>query len=98
MCVDNAKDPNVLMTMYNFLEYSENYSEVFGNLFQCYRDEAALDDDDDDDIVDFGDNNTTDSFKLKAKIAGNKDFQIAVPEKQCIIFSENSRNAFNQLN
>lgn len=96
MCVDNAKDPNVLMKMYNFLEYSENYSEVFGNLFQCYRDEAALDDD--GDIVNFGDNNTTDWFKLKAKIAGNKDFQIAVPEKECIIFSENSRNAFNQLN
>lgn len=96
MCVDYAKDPNVLMKMYNFLEYSENYSEVFGNLFQCYRDEAALDDD--GDIVNFGDNNTTDWFKLKAKIAGNKDFQIAVPEKECIIFSENSRNAFNQLN
>ena len=74
MLVDNAKDPierciDVLMPFYNLLKYSKNYSEMIGNLLQCYRDEKA----------------TTDSFKFKAKVAGkanaaeNKDVEIVVP-------------------
>ena len=38
----------------------QKYFEVF---FQCYSDEPALDDD--GDVVNFGNNNTIDSFKFK---------------------------------
>ena len=38
--VDNAKDLNVVMPMYNLIEYRGNYSKTFGNLWQYYRDES----------------------------------------------------------
>ena len=34
--IDNAKDIDVVMPMYNLLEYSNNYSKTFGNLWQYY--------------------------------------------------------------
>ena len=37
--VDNAKDIDILMPMYNLTEYSENYSKTLGRLWQYYRDE-----------------------------------------------------------
>ena len=32
--IDNAKDLDVIMPMYNLLEYSKNYSETSGSLYQ----------------------------------------------------------------
>ena len=37
--IDNAKDINIVMTMYNLIEYSDNYSKTSGSLWQYYRDE-----------------------------------------------------------
>ena len=37
--VDNAKDINIVMPMYNLIEYSDNYSKTSGSLWQYYRDE-----------------------------------------------------------
>ena len=37
--VDNAKDLDVVMLMYNLIEYSDNYSKTLGSLWQYYRDE-----------------------------------------------------------
>ena len=39
--IDNAKDLDVIMPMYNLLEYSENYAKTSGSLYQYYRDEPA---------------------------------------------------------
>ena len=39
--IDNAKDLDVVMPMYNLLEYSENYAKTSGSLYQYYRDEPA---------------------------------------------------------
>ena len=41
--MDNAKDIDVGMLMYNSIEYSDNYSETSGSLWQYYRDEPFLD-------------------------------------------------------
>ena len=30
--IDNAKDIDVVMTMYNLIEYGDNYSKTLGNL------------------------------------------------------------------
>ena len=38
--VDNAKDIDIVMPMYNLIEYSDNYSktsEVFGNTLKTYQ-------------------------------------------------------------
>ena len=37
--IDNARDIDVVMTMYDFIEYSDNYSKTCGSLWQYYRDE-----------------------------------------------------------
>ena len=41
--VDNAKDIDVVIPMYNVTEYSDIYSKTSGTLWQYYRDEPALD-------------------------------------------------------
>ena len=72
--IDNAKDIDIVMPMYNLIEYSDNYSKTSGILWQYYKDEPN------DNIVDF------ESFKCKIKITGKthdnentKDVEIIVP-------------------
>ena len=74
--IDNAKDIDIVMPMYNLIEYSDNYSKTSGSLWHYYRDEP--------------DDNLTDSESLKSKIviAGNtpangnrKDVEVMVPLK-----------------
>ena len=36
--VDNAKDLDVIMAMYNLIEYSDNYSVTTGSLWQYHKD------------------------------------------------------------
>ena len=76
--IDNAKDIDIVMPMYNLIEYSDNYAKTSGSLWQYFRDEP------DDDIED------SESFKSKIKIAGKtpnnnnnnvKDVEIMVPLK-----------------
>ena len=64
--VDNAKDINIVMPMYNVKEYSDNYSKTFRRLQQYYEDIPAVNND--DDIVYFNGANSTDSFNFKTKI------------------------------
>ena len=40
--IDNAKDIDIVMPMYNVIEYSDNYSKTSCSLSQYYRDEPAL--------------------------------------------------------
>ena len=37
--IDNAKDIDVVMTMYSLIEYSKNYSKTSVSLWQYYIDE-----------------------------------------------------------
>ena len=37
--IDNAEDSDVVMPMYNLLEYSKNYRKTTGSLWNYYRDE-----------------------------------------------------------
>ena len=82
--VDNAKDIDIVMPMYNLIEYSDNYAKASGSLWQCCLDKAALTD---NAIVDFEDGNLSDSFNFKAKITGQtgnggtKDVEIMVSLK-----------------
>ena len=75
---------DVVVSMYNLIEYSDNYSKISGILWQHYNDESALNNDDNN--VDFPGNSF--SFKFKQKIMGNtsddadtKVVEIAVPFK-----------------
>ena len=58
--IENAEDIDVVMPMYNFLEYSKNYKKTTGNLWNYYRDEPRnpL-------------SSNSESFKCKTSITGN---------------------------
>ena len=74
--IDNTKDIDIVMPMYNLIEYRDHYSKTSGSLYQCYKDDPH-------------DNITgSESFKSKVKITektpnnGNtKDVEIIVPLK-----------------
>ena len=40
--IDHAKDIDVVMPMYDLIEYSDNYSKTSGTLWQYYRDEPFI--------------------------------------------------------
>ena len=76
--IDNVKDIDIVMPMYNLIECSNNYVKTTGSLWQYFRDEPV----DDDHIED------SKSFKSKIKITGKtrnnnneKDVEIMVPLK-----------------
>ena len=72
--IDNTKDIDIVMPMYNLIEYSDNYSKTTPILRQYYRDELN------DNLAD------SESFKSKVEITGGtpagcntKDIEIIVP-------------------
>ena len=69
--VDNAKDIDIVMPMYNLIEYSDNYSKTSGSLWQYCKDIPAVNNN--GDIVIFNGNNNTDSLNFKSKIIGMTD-------------------------
>ena len=81
--IDLAKDIDVVMPMYNFIEYSHNYLKILGRLWQYHRDKPNLNDN--GVVIDFPDDTDNASLKFKQKITGNagndgtNDFQIMVP-------------------
>ena len=83
--IDNAKDIDIVIPIYNLIEYSDNYAKATGSLWQYCKYIPARNAN--DDIVIFAEVNTTDSFKFKAKITGQtgndgtKDVEIMVPLK-----------------
>ena len=58
--IDNAEDLDVVMPMYNLLEYSKNYKKTTGSLWNYYRDQPSnpL-------------STNPESFKYKTNITGN---------------------------
>ena len=68
------------MTMYNLVEYSDNYSKTPGSLWQYYTNEPFINNN--GAIIDVPDDSDSASFKSKQKIMGRtgndgtKDVQI----------------------
>ena len=77
----DAEDLDIVMPMYNLLEYNDNYSMTSGSLWDYYRDKINDDENENDDDDDDNNNNnkilnksktiTSKSFKHKAKIIGS---------------------------
>ena len=66
--IDNAEYIDIVMLMYNLIEYSNNYSKTSESLWQYCKEIPAINND--GDIVDFHGANATDSFNFKTKITG----------------------------
>ena len=83
--VDNAKDIDIVMPMYNLIEYKDNYSKTSGSLWQYCKHIPAVKND--NEAVNFTNNNLTDSFNFKVKMTGQtgndgkKNVEIIVPIK-----------------
>ena len=74
--IDHAHDIDIVMPMYNLIEYSDNYSQTSGSLFQYFEDIPK------DNLA------RPESFKYKVKITGKtpadgntEDVEIIVPLK-----------------
>ena len=67
--IDNAEDLDVVMPMYNLLEYSKNYRKTTGSLWNYYRDEQSnpL-------------SSNSKSFEYKTSITGNT-YNICIAKK-----------------
>ena len=66
--IDDAQYINIVMPVYNLIEYSDNYSKTSGILFQYCRDVPAVDNN--GATIDLTEANVTDSFNLKLKLTG----------------------------
>ena len=69
LLIENAEDLNIVMPMYNLLEYSKNYSKTAGSWWNYYRDELTDETNDDN-----GPNKNvinSKSFKYKTSITGS---------------------------
>ena len=93
--IDDAQKSDVVMPIYNSVEYSDTYSKRSGTLWQYFRVEPAFYNI--DNIIGFLDDNSNSTlFKLKQKIkgqtrnGGTKDVEIMVPLKYLSNFLENT--------
>ena len=81
--IDNAKDIDIVMPMYNLIEYSDKYAKTTVSLWQYCKDIPARNNANNAIII-FSEDNITDSFKFKAKVTGQtgndgtKDVEIMV--------------------
>ena len=67
--IEDVDDLDIVMSMYNLLEYSKNYRKTIGSFYNYYRDELSDDADDNNfDNIKIVNSNT---FKYKNKIIGN---------------------------
>ena len=66
--IDNTKDMDIVMPMYNLIEYSDNYSKTFDILWQYYRNEPN------DNLTD------SESFKSKLKITGSTPDNVVIKD------------------
>ena len=81
--VDTAENLDIVMPMYNLIEYSDNYQDSSAILYQYKRDEPP------DNNVNLTADNSI-SFKYKVNLLSNIDVKIAVPLKYL-------RNLFRSL-
>ena len=78
--IDEAEHINIAMPMYNLIEYSDNYSDTSGSLWQFKRDEIEGDIDLTVDSNHISNNSL--SFKYKSSLITNRNgVKIAVPLK-----------------
>ena len=84
--IDDAEYTDIVMPMYNLIEYSDNYSKTSGSLWQYCKETPAVNNA--GNIEDFNGANVTDSFNFKTKITGqtvtdndNGGVEIMVPLK-----------------
>ena len=90
--IEDADDLDIVMPMYNLLEYSENYRKTIGSLYNYYRDEL-IDDADDNNFNNIKVVNSN-TFMYKNKIIGNTyNVDAIIPNPDLATVGDNPRVA-----
>ena len=80
--IEDADDLDIVMSMYNLLEYSKNYRKTIGSLYNYYRDELS-DDADDNNFDNIGNtcnvNAGADGYDVDKN--GTQEVELAIPLK-----------------
>ena len=91
--IDDAEYIDIVMPMYNLIEYTNNCSKTSGSLWQCCKEIPAVNNA--GNIVGINGANATDSFNFKTKLTGKTGnngridiVEIMVPLKYLVIFGE----------
>ena len=89
--IDNAEYIDIVLNMYNLIEYRDNYSKTSGSLWLYCKEILAVNNN--GGIVDFNGANATDSFDFKTKRTGQRDnngiidnIEVMIPLKYLSIF------------
>ena len=84
----NAKDIDIVMPVYNLIEYSDNYWKTSRSLWQCYRYKPALTNA--GTVANFSGNIVSFKFKQKkiTKDDDTKDVKTLIPLKHLSNFSK----------
>ena len=94
MFVDRAEHIYIAMPMYNLIEYSDNYSDTSGSLWQFKRDEVPANN------ADLSINNSQ-SFKYKAALAGktanHNDGKSSVKDAEIVVSFKYLSNVWRSL-
>ena len=69
--IDNAECIDIIMNMFNLIDYSDNYSRTSGKLWQYCKEVPDVNNN--GSIVDFNGADATDSFNFKTKITSQTD-------------------------
>ena len=93
--IDSAEYIDILMTMYNLIEYSDNYSKTSGSLWQYCKEIPAVDNDGDN--ADFNGVNATDSFNFETKITVQTGNNRRIDEVEIMIPLKNLSNFWRTL-
>ena len=68
--IETSENLDIIMPMYNLIEYSDNYSDSSGSLYQFKRDESPMNDNNNPLNITW---NNSSSFKYKASLLGKAD-------------------------
>ena len=85
--IEDADDLDIVMPMYNLLQYSKSYRKTIGSLYNYYKDEL----DDDANSNNFPNENVVNSVTVGNDALGTKKIELAIPLK-CL------RNFWRALN
>ena len=91
--IEDVDDLDIVMPMYNLLEYRKNYRKTIGSLYNYYRDELGGNDNNNDNTV------NSDTFRYKNKITGNTyDADATIPNPDPATAAVNPRVANRNYN
>ena len=93
--IDNVEYIDIVMPIYNLIEYSGNYSKTSGSLWQYCKDIPAVNNE--GNIAIFNRANDTDSLNFKSKIIGKTDDDAEIENVEIMVPLRYLRNFWRTL-